>query len=91
MDLWIRSQDKTKLVKADEVKIEREYIDFNDTEIFHINTAYDELAEYPTKERALEVLNEINNLLRNTITDSMLNTFKIFNGENHKVYEMPEE
>lgn len=59
MDLWIRSQDKMKLIKINNV-----YITFgNNTKEYAI--VYDEqngievLGTYKTKERALEVLDEI--------------------------------
>lgn len=64
MELWIRSQDKEKLVIAEEIKIEREYIAHRYQELFHINTAYDELGTYETKERALKVLDEIDSIIQ---------------------------
>lgn len=64
MDLWIRSQDKTRLVKVCSL----EYGEYN--EIHYINgycvnevDNYD-LGTYKTKERALEVLDEIQSLLQ---------------------------
>ena len=57
MELWIRSQDKEKLIKIDYLRIiENE----EDKEFpFYINAGYDFMAAYKTKERALEVLDEI--------------------------------
>ena len=81
MDLWIRSQNKEILVKTDKIKIEREYIDFKDKEIFHINIAYDELGKYSTKERALEILDEIDKLM----SDAVNNGLKVAR------YKMPKE
>ena len=87
MDLWIRSQDKERLVKnyadiyifnacqEDEEYLERciyAYIN-EDRQIL--------LGEYKTKERALEVLDEIQDLMR-TLTDSDLKIIQ---------YEMPKE
>ena len=64
MDLWVRSQDKTRLVKVCSL----EYGEYN--EIHYINgycineiDNYD-LGTYKTKERALEVLDEIQNILK---------------------------
>ena len=54
MDLWIRSQDKKKLIKVDEIKIET----VKDGNTFIYSHATD-LGTYETKERALEVLDEI--------------------------------
>ena len=53
MDLWIRNQSKAQLIKIDDIHI-------NDTQIWG-NTHW--LGDYETKERALEVLNEIQKLL----------------------------
>ena len=58
MDLWIRSQDKKKLIKVDEVKIET--VVEGNTFIYSHAT---DLGTYETKERALEVLDEIQKLL----------------------------
>lgn len=59
MELWIRSQDRTILRKVDTIGIVegRDFwsIDENLTVSF---------GKYKTKERALEVLNEIQNILR---------------------------
>lgn len=63
MDLWIRSQDKTKLVKINSL----EYVEYKD--IHSINGYYTNEADnydlgiYSSKERALEVLDEIHKLL----------------------------
>lgn len=63
MDLWIRSQDKTKLVKIDNIS----YMDMAedmDTQIHSLwNDCKGILGTYKTKERALEVLDEIQNIL----------------------------
>ncbi len=60
MDLWIRSQDKTKLVKIDNIS----YMDMAedmDTQKHSLwNDCKGILGTYKTKERALEVLDEIN-------------------------------
>lgn len=59
MDLWIRSQDKKKLIKVNEIKIES-VIDGNS----FIYSDTTDLGTYETKERALEVLDEIQNLFK---------------------------
>ena len=75
MDLWIKSQDKKKLIKVDEVKIET-VVKGN---IFIYSHATD-LGTYKTKERALEVLDEIQKyILLPNIDNSAY------------VYQMPEE
>lgn len=59
MELWIRSQDKTKLVKIISLEIERTTIKGNskcdDYDVW--------LGHYKTKERALQVLDEIQRIL----------------------------
>lgn len=61
MNLWVRSQDKRILQKVDNIFLDANY------ENKRIST-YDgdniELGTYKTKERAIEVLNEIQGLLQ---------------------------
>ena len=56
MKLWVRSQDKTNLVKVDRLTIDDTNSIFCDYNDFYLGT-------YKTKERALEVLDEIQNIL----------------------------
>ena len=63
MDLWIRSQDKTNLIKVDRLDVSENKIEANLK--FHYNGCnYVVLGEYATKERALEVLDEIQSILQ---------------------------
>ncbi len=62
MELWIRSQDKTRLIKINSLK----YVEYKGVHIingYYTNEVdnYD-LGVYSTKERALEVLDEIQNI-----------------------------
>lgn len=66
MELWIRSQNKLTLTKINSV-----VIDFNDKKKlvanyieFYGSEDYTPLGEYDTEERALEVLDEIQNILK---------------------------
>lgn len=62
MKLWIRSQDKRILQKVDNVYLNANY----DNRRICTNDSRDyesDLGEYKTKERALEVLDEIQNKL----------------------------
>ena len=69
MELWIRSQDKTRLSKVHDIKYVEKESDFNDYENviriycgdFNIRAG-----AYKTKERALEVLDEIQKLIKPT-------------------------
>lgn len=64
MNLWVRSQDKRILQKVDNIFLDANY------ENKRIST-YDgdniELGTYKTKERAIEILDEIQSLLQPTI------------------------
>ena len=95
MELWIRNQDKERLIK-----VENLYIEFNgDTnpkvDSHRIVTdKFINLGIYKSKERALEVLDDIEQLLMFTQGTG----FSDFNGNalynvnnNLAVYEMPKE
>ena len=59
MELWIRSQDRTNLIKVEHVAIVNNYT------INAMSTNWDyDIGTYKTKERALEVLDEIQNILK---------------------------
>ena len=77
MELWIRSQDKNKLCVAKFFEL-----DNDKTGIFCFNgESYSIFAgKYKSKERALEVLDEIQDLLQNAYVGNV----------NRIVYKMPE-
>lgn len=69
MDLWIRSQDRESLIKVSDVEYTYKKGDlYTDVRGKHyIGTYYDNLkilGEYKSKERALEVLDEIQKILK---------------------------
>ena len=71
MELWIRSQDRTDLVKANalwvmdnQIWMEVPFYENHKKIGLTITGHNHKLAEYKTKERALEVLNEIQNILK---------------------------
>ena len=84
MELWIRSQDKSSLVKLDNL-----YVSVGNYICYYVekgkevpNTYYrpsGELGRYETYERALEVLDEIQNILETR------------NNVSQMVYEMPQD
>ena len=78
MELWIRSQDKTILGKAHELCIRENQNENNETN-YVIQDIYT-MGTYSTKERALEVLDEITDFI-----DALNNTNTI------TIYQMPEE
>ena len=66
MDLWIRSQDKEQLRKIVDLKYQKGTLEDEEIEVIIGTTQYDEwevLGKYKTKERALEVLDEIQSKL----------------------------
>ena len=72
MDLWIRSQDKMNLVKVRQISVnyqDNKQIIANYMPELYENSGeyYEILGTYKTKERALEVLDEIQSLLQPTI------------------------
>lgn len=92
MELWIRSQDREDLVKmSDVIEISAR------TGVYTIITMTQGkivgLGNYQTKERAIEVLDEIQNILipklRTVFTKEGLNVELV--DKNYDVYEMPEE
>lgn len=93
MNLWIRSQDREDLIN-NPLRI---YYDSNYEGVHKIiaNT-YDEtiwLGKYKTKERALEVLNEIELALgcKRTAFNNTIVFVNVLENVNSMVYEMPEE
>ena len=86
MDLWIRSQDREKLCKVHDLCVRENQNENNETN-YVIQDIYT-MATYTTKERALEVLDEIQNKIKH------INKFSLVN-ENYEcddcVYEMPQE
>ena len=93
MDLWIRSQDKESLIKVSNVQ----YSYLNDKHF--IGTYYDNLkilGQYETKERALEVLDEIQERIVNLQLVNLEEKGKarkdVYTREYLRcVYEMPKE
>lgn len=59
--MWIRSQDKKTLVKADKLIIGYD----KNEKVYEIHNVYDSLGTYKSKERALEVLDEIQSCINN--------------------------
>ena len=112
MELWIRSQDKSSIVKVDNLYVSvGNYICYYVEKGKEVSGTYyrpsGELGRYETKERALEVLDEIQNILKPIIKINYEydDSLPIMNGEWLKfvkeeseikelstyVYEMPEK
>lgn len=90
MELWIRSQDRIKLIKVDEVKIET--VKGGNTFVYSHAT---DLGTYTTRERALEILDEIQKIIKwcqndmKNVTIGDMNNLK--GSFKDYVYEMPKE
>lgn len=68
MELWIRSQDKEKLIKCNDIAISTDSEDgktigYKIVGYFDKNTEYEELGFYSSKTRALEIIDEIQSKL----------------------------
>lgn len=100
MNLWIRSQNKEKLLKISGVQYQNGKLQGNQTIPANIligfYSSYDNeiLGEYKTKERALEVLDEIQNKIEDIQEDYLMacmkdkRTYESIAFDNY-VYEMP--
>ena len=68
-NLWVRSQDRMNLVKINQININyqdnKQIIANYVPELYeNSNCYYELLGTYPAKERALEILDEIQNILK---------------------------
>lgn len=95
MNLWIRSQDRIILSKVDAMQIKErqnrnyKYGDLDKANEYSIHNGFIEIGIYATKERALEVLDEIQNKISEyKMVDIGYHSEFICN---NIVYEMPEE
>ena len=99
MDLWIRSQDKVTLIKCEKILVEEDKDRF--AIVNYIDTRnWFRLGLYKTKERVLEVLDEIQGKIsQNECLKTMMPKVNDIRGHEEKfgklfketIYEMPEE
>ena len=90
MELWIRSQDKMSLIKVNKVCFERNIDDEPTIYGYENYENYERLGIYKTKERALEVLDDIHNVLKGNV-ENHINKFDLYRDNNVIVYEMPKD
>ena len=95
MELWVRSQDKDILIKVDNLELDDERNDiYTHNCINNMQMTYT-LGRYKTKERALEVLDEIHQRLINLQCLEVLGGGCVTNQMKKNgmdcVYEMPQE
>lgn len=93
MELWIRSQDRLRLVKATDIRIY-----YAKEENIWVIEDCDDLGYYQTKERVLEVLDDIQNFMTIEIHEDNINYEQgdlILKGKIVdslcKIYQMPKE
>ena len=98
MELWIRNQEKDRLIKCQSLDIldrnqsplVKEYFGEIEFNVMIIGNETVNLGTYP-KKRALEILDEIEDLIMGKTLEKHINKFDTYNSEKIKVYEMPEE
>jgi len=89
MELWVRSQDKRILQKVDNIFLDANYGNKRISTYDGDNT---ELGTYKTKERALEVLDEIQDeLIGSDFMPIEKNEEVVLTCGSAKIYEMPEK
>lgn len=85
MDLWIRSQNGENLIRCNDIAIQGNRI----VGYFGKETEYENLGIYESKERALEVLDEIQELLEPVHVADISKKEGIIGA--NILYEMPQE
>ena len=86
MKFWIRSQDKETLILAEEIS---SWSDANDSKLFYVSAYSNILGTYSSKEKALKVLDMIEEYLKEP-------KFYNYNGDtfipiNKAVFQMPQD
>lgn len=77
--LWVRTQDKKRLINVNEIYIDANVIKANYKE-YYSGCEYVFLGEYSKEERAIEILDEIQEKIEYYLDDKL-----------STIYEMPEE
>lgn len=98
MELWIRSQNKTALMKIIDIRLYPDNV-YNKTDIFirDINGDIVSIGSYKTRERALEILDEIQRKIKflymyeNADLEKGSCIEQEVIGTDFNIYEMPKE
>ena len=85
MNLWIRTRDRAGILKCEKL-----YIQVLNGEFYILNENEFPLGTYKTRERALEVLDEIQDILISSEYMN-INNDEVMTCGSCKVYEMPKE
>ena len=95
MELWIRSQDSEMLYRANEIFLEYKVCEELGIKEYFINVNHEIFGTYKSKERALEVLDEIQNFINRKDELSYVQTTEIIEIQSTKeienVFQMPQE
>lgn len=92
MDLWIRSQHRDSLVKVNNLHISAENQISSIIAYKENNTVCIALGQYETEERAMEILNEIQNTALTINTKDVSKSEELVDLQTKvTVYEMPEK
>lgn len=92
MELWIRSQDRTKIERCVSINYIKFVIDKEtSTEVHNIYINHNPFGNYESEERALEVLDEIQDRLTVRHQDGPSAEFIVINEIVPIIYEMPKE
>ena len=92
--MWIRTQDKLGLFELNGVRIREHGFENGTKEYLVLNNdnLYNHLGTYKSKERALEVLDEIQERIeRKRVFVDEYGDIRVKRKDNAKVYEMPEK
>ena len=90
MEFWIRSQDKRILQKVDNVFLNANYD--NKRISTYVGDSNTTLGEYKTKERAIEILDEIQDeLISSDFMPIEKNEEAVLTCGSARIYEMPED
>ena len=96
MNLWVRSQDKMNLVKIRQISLDyqnnKQIIANYVPDFFENSGAYYELlGTYKTKERAIEVLDEIQEAILGNFHYRCPSNVKVSSKEDTIIYETPKK
>ena len=93
MDLLIRSQDRNILTKVEKLELIYDCLCSDEVQLIHIDSDKGSLGSYATKERALEVLDEIQNIINNNgiENEEYDKTSGCYYTVKKNIYEMPKD
>lgn len=96
MEVWVRSQDKRSFMKIEHISAEEIIVPNSRKTIWCVTANFGCIGEYPTKERCLEIIDEIQSFIsfdKNvcTFTESGGGSFVYEDKVSCVIYTMPQE